>query len=54
LVDQSELTKDVAVKRLNSGNLKSFYAQKVVEIMDWIRVGLNGNVSEYKNLNIPY
>jgi len=53
LADQSELTKDVAVKRLNSGNLKSFYAQKVVEIMDWIRVGLNGNVSEYKNLNIP-
>jgi hypothetical protein len=51
--DESELTKEEAIKRLNSNNIRNYYGQTVTEIMDWIRIGLNGNVSEYKNLTIP-
>lgn len=48
-----ELTKETALEKLNSGNIKNYYNQKITEIMDWIRVGLDGNVSEYKSLPIP-
>lgn len=49
----TELTKESALERLNSGNIKNYYGQKITEIMDWVRVGLDGNVSEYKSLSIP-
>jgi hypothetical protein len=45
------VSKEYALERLNGGNLKKFMP-KVTEIMDWIRVGLNGNVGQYKNLSI--
>ena len=50
---ETELTKENALEKLNSGNIKNYYGQKITEIMDWIRVGLDGNVSEYKGLSIP-
>jgi|GEM_PF-2383390 len=58
--DEKEITKEAAVERLNSrssltlppGNLRNYYGQKVTEIMDWVRIGLNGNVSEYKSLSL--
>jgi hypothetical protein len=50
---ETELTKENALEKLNSGNIKNYYNQKITEIMDWIRVGLDGNVSEYKSLSIP-
>lgn len=49
---ETQLTKQNAVERLNSGNLKNYYGQKVTEIMDWVRIGLDGNLGEYKNLSI--
>ena len=50
---ETELTKENALEKLNSGNIKNYYNQKITEIMDWVRVGLDGNVSEYKSLSIP-
>lgn len=49
---KTQLTKQNAVDRLNSGNLQTYYGQKVTEIMDWVRIGLDGNLGEYKNLSI--
>lgn len=45
------VSKEYALEKLNGGNLKKFMS-KVTEIMDWVRVGLNGNVGQYKNLSI--
>ena len=50
---ETELTKENALEKLNSGNIKNYYNQKITEIMDWVRVGLDGNISEYKSLSIP-
>ena len=50
--DENELTREVAIDRLNSGNIVNYYGQVITEIMDWIRVGLNGDVGEYKNSDI--
>jgi hypothetical protein len=50
--DENELTREAAIDRLNSGNIVNYYGQVITEIMDWIRVGLNGNVGEYKNSDI--
>ena len=50
---ETKLTKQNALEKINSGNLKNYYGQKVTEIMDWIRVGLNGRIGEYKDLSIP-
>jgi hypothetical protein len=47
-----EVTKQSAIEKINSGNMRNYYGSKVTEIMDWIRVGLNGNVNEYKNLSL--
>jgi hypothetical protein len=47
-----ELTKEKALERINSGNMMNVYGFFVTEIMDWIRIGLNGNVNEYKNLSL--
>jgi hypothetical protein len=41
-------SKDDAIKHINSN---IFYRGKIVGIMDWIRVGLNGNIKPYDNLN---
>lgn len=49
--DKDELTKEAAIDRINSGNIV-YYGQIITEVMDWIRVGLNGNVSEYKDLSL--
>jgi hypothetical protein len=49
---ETQLTKQNAIDKLNSGNLKNYYGQKVTEIMDWVRIGLDGNLGEYKNLSI--
>lgn len=49
---ETQLTKQNAIDKLNSGNLKNYYGQKVIEIMDWVRIGLDGNLGEYKNLSI--
>ena len=49
--DKDELTKEAAIDRINSGNIL-YYGQIITEVMDWIRVGLNGNVGEYKDLSL--
>ena len=48
----SEITKEKALEKINSGQMKNWYGARITEIMDWIRVGLNGNVNEYKNLSL--
>jgi hypothetical protein len=50
--DEDELTKERAIEKINSGNMMNFYGSLVTEIMDWIRIGLNGDVNEYKNLSL--
>jgi hypothetical protein len=50
--DESELTKERALEKINSGNMMNFYGSLVTEIMDWIRIGINGDVNEYKNLSL--
>jgi hypothetical protein len=47
-----DLTKEKALEKINSGNMRNYYGSRVTEIMDWIRIGLNGNVNEYKNLSL--
>jgi hypothetical protein len=48
----SEITKEKALEKINSAQMKNWYGARITEIMDWIRVGLNGNVNEYKNLSL--
>ena len=45
--ESSTKTKEDAVKNLF--NLVGRAKQEITSIMDWIRVGLNGNISEYKD-----
>ncbi len=49
---EPELTRQNAIDKLNSGRIRLVYGRKITEIMDWIRVGLDGNLGEYKNLSI--
>ena len=44
-MSQSEL-----IEKMNNNNLPSLQRSKIISIMDYIRVGLNGNVSTVKNL----
>jgi len=47
-----EVTKEKALEKINSADMRNWYGSGVTEIMDWVRIGLNGNVSEYKNLSL--
>ena len=40
-----EFTKQDSIEKLNSGNL-GYFTRKINGIMDWIRIGLNGNLGE--------
>ena len=42
----------IAIERINSNNLILNSRQQIQGIMDWIRVGLNGNVKPYKDLSL--
>jgi hypothetical protein len=39
-----------AMEHLNNFGVDRLYGTEITSIMDWVRVGLNGNLSEYKNL----
>ena len=41
--------KDI-MNHLNTFGVDRLYRTEITSIMDWIRIGLNGNLSEYKNL----
>lgn len=41
--------KDI-MNHLNNFGVDRLYRTEITSIMDWIRIGLNGNLSEYKNL----
>jgi len=45
----TDYTRKNAVDALNSGNLKNILS-RITEVMDWVRVGLNGKLGEYQNL----
>jgi hypothetical protein len=45
----TDYTRKNAVDALNSGNLKNLLS-RITEVMDWVRVGLNGKLGEYQNL----
>lgn len=45
------ITKHDAVNFINNTKLNSATMNQINSIMDWIRVGLNGNLGDYKNLD---
>lgn len=47
---ETPITKEITMDHINKGSLIQLFRQKIVSIMDWIRVGLNGNVKPYQNL----
>jgi hypothetical protein len=40
------------MEHLNNFGVDRLYGTEITSIMDWVRVGLNGNLSEYKNLTL--
>lgn len=44
------VSKQEAVDYINQSSVLRLFGQKIVSIMDWIRVGLNGNAKPYVNL----
>lgn len=49
--DNKELTKQALIDKINNGNLIPMKSQSITSIMDYIRVGLNGDNSSIKNLS---
>jgi hypothetical protein len=49
LIDRFEDTQS-GLKRLNDFGINRLFMGDITSIMDWIRVGLNGNFTSYKNL----
>lgn len=45
--------KNVTIDKVNDGNLVEARKSQITTIMDWIRVGLNGNLGENKQLEFP-
>lgn len=43
---------ELVIKAINENGLVSKYRQAIIGIMDWIRVGLDGNVKPFKNLKL--
>ena len=51
-IDSSKhFTKHDAINFINNTKLNSGTMNQINSIMDWIRVGLNGNLGDYKNLD---
>jgi len=46
-----KITREDVIDELNSGYTLQSSRQTITSIMDWIRVGLNGNVKPYQNLS---
>jgi hypothetical protein len=42
----------ITIKEINNSSVISRYRQTIIGIMDWIRVGLDGNVKPFKNLQL--
>ena len=42
----------ITIKEINNNSVISRYRQTIIGIMDWIRVGLDGNVKPFKNLEL--
>jgi len=42
----------ITIKEINNNSVISRYRQTIIGIMDWIRVGLDGNVKPFKNLQL--
>lgn len=51
LKDGKEITKQDLIDKINNGNLIPMKSQSITSIMDYIRVGLNGDNSSIKNLS---
>lgn len=49
--DKKELTKQALIDKINNSNLIPMKSQSITSIMDYIRVGLNGDNSSIKNLS---
>ena len=48
-----EELKVVTINKINDSNLVNSNKSKITSIMDWIRVGLNGNLGDNKQLSYP-
>jgi len=48
--DKKEVTNSDIIAKINKNGLTSRVRQEIVGIMDWVRVGLDGNVKPYKDL----
>jgi len=46
-----KLSREDTIDELNSDYTLQTFRQTITSIMDWIRVGLNGNVKPYQNLS---
>ena len=48
--NKTEVTNSDIIDKINKNGLTSRVRQEIVGIMDWVRVGLDGNVKPYKDL----
>ena len=46
---QEEVSREDIIGKINSGGIVRGKRSEITSIMDWIRVGLNGNVGQYKD-----
>lgn len=49
--NKTEVTNSDIIDKINKNGLTSRVRQEIVGIMDWVRVGLDGNVKPYKDLS---
>jgi len=49
--NKKEFTNSEIIDKINKNGLTSRVRQEIVGIMDWVRVGLDGNVKPYKDLS---
>jgi len=49
--DNKEYSDSEIIARINDNGLTSRLRQQIIGIMDWVRVGLDGNIKPFKNLS---
>jgi hypothetical protein len=51
--EESEENNEKTIKHINGLGSVTYHRRSIADIMDWVRVGLNGNVNPFKNLSLP-
>jgi len=50
--NKTEYSDSTIIGKINDNGLTSRLRQQIIGVMDWVRIGLNGNVKPFKNLSL--